>query len=383
MGIEILVAWPRGRRVYRLGDAVSSSGRVALSQVTGIVSKLVFLGVYVLVYEHARLWDLPAGSVRVWGVALLLYDFLYYWHHRMGHEVAVLWAAHVVHHQSEDFNLSTALRQTSSGFLFGWIFYLPMAFAGFPPLVFVVVGLIDLLYQYWIHTEQVGRLGWFDRVFASPSNHRVHHAVNDVYLDKNYGGILILWDRRFGSYIDEDEKEPVVYGTRSPLRSYNPLWANVEVYAALARDAWHAQRWSDKLRLWLKPPGWRPDDLKARFPKPDFDISTLRKYDPPLSRGVAVYVLIQFVVLTAAGTFCLAVTEAIGTAWTLAYIGWLTLALCSLGFRAENRSAAMIGELLAIAVMLGVLGFTQTWFGTALAPAALWVLAAIGLAWLI
>jgi len=319
----------------------------------------------------------------VWIVALVLYDFLYYWHHRMGHEVAVLWAAHVVHHQSEDFNLSTALRQTSSGFLLGWIFYLPMAFAGFPPLVFVVVGLIDLLYQYWIHTELIGRLGWFDRVFASPSNHRVHHAVNDVYLDKNYGGILILWDRMFGSFIDENAAEPVVYGTRSPLRSYNPLWANVEVYAALARDAWHAQRWSDKVRIWLKPPGWRSADLIARFPKADFDISALRKYDPPISRGVAIYVLIQFAVLTAAGTFCLAVTESIGTPWTLAYIGWLALALCSLGFRAEGRNLAVIGELLAIAVMLGMLGFTQTWFGLAVSPAVVWMLATIGLAWLI
>src|SRR6185503_10155831 len=183
-------------------------------QVTGIFSKFVFLGIYVAIYDRLRLASLPADAVWVWLVGLLVYDFLYYWHHRLGHEMAVLWAAHVVHHQSEDYNLSTALRQTSSGFLLGWIFYVPMALAGFPPLVFVVVGLIDLLYQYWIHTEVIGRLGWFDRVFASPSNHRVHHAVNDRYLDKNYGGILILWDRMFGTFADEDDAEPVVYGTR-------------------------------------------------------------------------------------------------------------------------------------------------------------------------
>jgi sterol desaturase/sphingolipid hydroxylase (fatty acid hydroxylase superfamily) len=136
------------------------------------------------------------------GLALVFYDFCYYWLHRAGHRVAVLWAAHVVHHQSEDYNLSTALRQTSSGFLLGWIFYLPMAVAGVPPLVFGVVALVDLLYQYWVHTQQIGRLGWFDRWFCSPSNHRVHHAVNDRYLDKNYGGILIVWDRLFGSFIE-------------------------------------------------------------------------------------------------------------------------------------------------------------------------------------
>jgi alkylglycerol monooxygenase len=135
-----------------------------------------------------------------WLLALVLYDFCYYWLHRMGHEVAVLWAAHVVHHQSQDYNLSTALRQTSSGALLGWVFYLPMALAGVPPLVFGTVALVDLLYQFWVHTEQVGKLGWFDRWFCSPSNHRVHHAVNDGYLDKNYGGILILWDRLFGTF---------------------------------------------------------------------------------------------------------------------------------------------------------------------------------------
>jgi alkylglycerol monooxygenase len=115
----------------------------------------------------------------VWLLALLAYDFLYYWNDRFGHECDLFWAAHVVHHQSEKFNLSTALRQTSSGALLSWIFYVPMAIVGVPPLVFIVVGLIDLLYQFWIHTELVGKLGWFDRVFASPSNHRVHHGVND------------------------------------------------------------------------------------------------------------------------------------------------------------------------------------------------------------
>ena len=139
-----------------------------------------------------------------WAIGLVAYDFLYYWHHRAGHRVALFWAAHVVHHQSEDYNLSTALRQTSSGWLVGWIFYLPMAIAGFPPLVFAVVALIDLLYQFWVHTEQVGRLGGFDRWFCAPSNHRVHHAVNDVYLDRNYGGVLLVWDRLFGTYAEED-----------------------------------------------------------------------------------------------------------------------------------------------------------------------------------
>jgi hypothetical protein len=258
------------------------------------------------------LWQLDAGQWWVWLLALVAYDFCYYWNHRLGHTCALFWAAHTVHHQSEDYNLSTALRQTSSGFVFGWIFYVPMAVLGFPPTVFAVVALIDLLYQYWVHTQHIGKLGWFDRWFCSPSNHRVHHAVNDHYLDKNYGGIWIIWDRLFGSFVEErpqaahaprlaeglapsgktpfapeDDREPIVYGTRAPLRSWNPLWANVEVYAALAKDSWYAASWADKLRVWFKPPGWRPADVAAQRPKPAFDLQ--RPLFDPLLGGTSVF----------------------------------------------------------------------------------------------
>jgi hypothetical protein len=175
-----------------------------------------------------------------------------------------------------------------------------MALLGFPPLVFGVVALVDLLYQYWVHTQQVGKLGWFDRWFCSPSNHRVHHAVNDRYVDKNYGGILILWDRLFGSFEEERDAEPCVYGTRSPLRSWNPLWANLQVYADLLVDSWHARGWGDKLRVWLKPPGWRPADVAARFPKPAFELEALRRYDPPLSAAAGWAAALLFLALLGA-----------------------------------------------------------------------------------
>ncbi|GAB4043059.1 MAG: hypothetical protein Fur0014_15540 [Rubrivivax sp.] len=287
IALEWAVGRRRGRDTYRLNDAFTSIGLGMLSQVNGLFTKVWTVGIYTWAHEHVKWFTLPADAWWVWLGALIAYDFCYYWLHRAGHRVAVLWAAHVVHHQSEDYNLSTALRQTGSGWLFGWVFYLPLAVAGVPPQVFGAVALIDLLYQFWVHTQQVGRLGWFDRWFCSPSNHRVHHAVNDRYVDKNYGGILILWDRLFGTFEDEDPAEPVVYGTRAPLRSFNPLWANLEVYAALARDAWHARRWRDKLALWLKPPGWRPADVAARFPKPAFDITRVRVWNPPLAGPAA------------------------------------------------------------------------------------------------
>ena len=283
IAIELVVARVRGVAAYAWPDTLNSIGLGMLSQLVGIFTKLFTLGLYAWTYEHARLATLDASSPAVWLAALLAYDFCYYWLHRAGHRVALLWAAHVVHHQSEEYNLSTALRQTGSGWLAGWLFYLPLAVAGVPPLVFAVVALVHLLYQFCAHTRLVGSLGWFDRVFCAPSNHRVHHAVNDVYLDRNFGGILVLWDRLFGTFQAELPAEPCVYGTRNPLRSWNPLWANLEVYAGLAHDSRHARSLADKLRLWFKPPGWRPADVAERFPKPPFVLGAIPRYAPPLT----------------------------------------------------------------------------------------------------
>ncbi len=284
IAIEFVVGRLRGRDTYRAADAMSSIGLGMLSQVVGIFTRALTVGVYTLLYDQLALAKLPVDAWWVWVGALVAYDFFYYWLHRFGHTVALLWAAHVVHHQSEDYNLSTALRQTGSGWLVGWVFYLPMAVAGVPPIVFGTVALIDLLYQFWVHTQQVGKLGWFDRWFCSPSNHRVHHAVNDIYLDRNYGGIFMVWDRMFGTFIEERDDAPCVYGTRKPLQSWNPLWANLEVYATLARNSWRTRSWADKLRVWFMPPGWRPADVAAADPQPPFDIRTVRLYDPKVTR---------------------------------------------------------------------------------------------------
>ena len=297
IAVEYAIGVKRRRNTYRLDDAISSIGLGMLSQISGVFTRLLRVGIYTAVYSAVAIWpDHPFWTTWAgWLTALVFYDFCYYWLHRAGHESAVFWAAHVVHHQSQDYNLSTALRQTSSGALLGWVFYLPMAMSGVPPLVFGVVALIDLLYQFWVHTEQVGKLGWFDRWFCSPSNHRVHHAVNDRYLDRNYGGILIVWDRLFGSFKEEDEK--CVYGTRKPLNSWDPLWANGEVYWSLMKDSWHTRSWLDKLRVWFKPPGWRPADVAARYPSPTFDVAQVRRFAPPMARRVQVFSAAQFALM--------------------------------------------------------------------------------------
>lgn len=359
----------RGRNTYRWNDALNSIGLGIISQVIGVFTKLLQIGLYALALQHLALFKLPADNAAVWLGALLAYDFCYYWLHRMGHEVNILWAAHVVHHQSEDYNLSTALRQTGSGVLLGWIFYLPLAIAGVPVTVFAAVALIDLLYQFWVHTQQIGKLGWFDRVFVSPSNHRAHHGVNDIYLDRNYGGILVLWDRLFGTFIEEDDAEPVVYGTRAPLRSWNPLWANLEVYHALWLDAWHARKWGDKLRVWFARPGWRPVYVAAAWPKPTFDINR-NLFHPAVNQPTLKYCILQFVIVLLVTTHFLGVGPLLPWSAGTLYGLWIVMSLWSIGGLMEGGKVYRFAETLRLIFAGAMVMETGSWFGSALEPTA-------------
>ena len=354
MAAEYAIARHRGLPLYRPADTVASLSLGIVSQLVGVFTKVATLGIYTLVYSHAALWQLPADSPWVWVGALLAYDFCYYWLHRMGHEVNILWAAHVVHHSSEEYNLSTALRQSSTGFLLGWVFYLPMALLGVPPLVFVIVGLVDLLYQFWVHTRLVGKLGWFDRVFCSPSNHRVHHGQNDYCLDRNYGGLLIVWDRLFGTFVEERDTEPIVYGIRGQLRSWNPLRANAHVYAAVWRDMRLTRRWADKLRVLYMHPGWRPADAAAAAPKPPYVLADFQRYAPPLPVALAGHALLQLAVLMAFGLHFLAGAPQWAWAPGLAYAGLLVAHLALLAQLGERGLAARALEAgrLAVGVLL-------------------------------
>lgn len=300
MACEWLYGWIRKRNTYRLDDSISSLGQGLLSQGLGVCTQLFQIGIYATVqplialWPQATLWDSALG----WVAAILLFDFCDYWLHRAGHESALLWAAHSVHHQSQRFNFSTALRQESMVAFLGWPFYLPMALIGVPPEQFGIAGLVVLVYQFWIHTEHIGKLGLFDRIFSSPSNHRVHHAVNDGYVDRNYGGMLVIWDRLFGTFAEETV--PCVYGTRAPLASWSPLRAVFGPYAPLLRDAWHTRRWRDKLRVCFKAPGWRPADVAARFPAEDFSIDAVRMYEPATTSAQRASSALQFLLWTGA-----------------------------------------------------------------------------------
>ena len=346
---ELIADRWRGVSNYRLADAVNSISTGVLSTTTGLLTKGVGLVTYAFALEHLALVRLPADSVWVWVFAFVFYDFCYYWLHRMGHERNILWAAHSVHHQSEDYNLSTALRQTSTGFLLSWIFYLPMAVLGVPLLVFVSVAALNLLYQFWVHTRHIPKLGWFEWCFVTPSNHRAHHAQNALYMDRNYGGVFIIWDRLFGSFQEEDDNEPVIFGVTTPLGSWNPLWANLQFYAQLWDDARRAERTWDKIRIWFMRTGWRPADVAAKYPMNKPDLSQFRKFEVPLDSRQQWYVGLQFGVYVALGSYLMNLEHSLPTGALLLGWGAVAFGLFVLGVALENRPWAAKLEVLRLA----------------------------------
>ncbi len=341
IALELLADRWRGVSTYRLADAINSLSAGVLSTTVGLLTKVVGLLTYTFAWQHWGVFELSAQNIWVWIFAFVFYDFCYYWNHRLGHERNVLWAAHSVHHQSEEYNLSTALRQTSTGWIFGWVFYLPMALLGIPPLVFLTVAALNLLYQFWVHTRHIPKLGWFEWVFISPSNHRVHHAQNTVYMDRNYGGVFIVWDRLFGTFQEELDAEPVVFGVTTPLASWNPLWANLQFYAALWQDAVRAESVADKLRIWFMRTGWRPADVAAKYPQAKADLAQFKKFYVPLRPAQQAYGALQFVLYVAAGSFLLANGDTQSVAVLLGSCAWMAFGLFVLGMWLENRAHAL------------------------------------------
>ena len=298
MGLEWVWGRHTGRDNYGLADTLNSLSQGLLSQAVAVVTPLIQTGLYAWAQPRLHMLD-PRVWHSVWGwtLAVLIYDFTDYWLHRVSHESALFWAAHAVHHQSEHFNLSTALRQESFYSVMGAPFFLPMAVLGVPVEQFIVAGLVVLIYQFWIHTEHIGRLGWLDGVLSTPSNHRVHHAVNPGYLDKNYGAIFVVWDRLFGSF--KAETEPCVYGTVKPLASWNPLWAVAQFYAELWQRVRATPRWRDKLRVVFKSPGWMPPGVAVLEVPPDARLA-LPRFDPLLTASARNLAVALFLVLGAA-----------------------------------------------------------------------------------
>ncbi|AVV51069.1 sterol desaturase family protein [Leptospira santarosai] len=331
------------RKLYRLNDSINDLSTGTASQVVGVFSKTITLAAYIYIYQNFRIFDLPSWPneafsvvptgtlglsssiwawiivVAVWILCFIGYDLAYYWVHRLSHEVNFLWAGHVVHHQSEEYNLTVALRQASLHGLFTWVFYLPLALIGFSPIVTILNSQLNLIYQFWIHTKAIDKLPrWFEAIFNTPSHHRVHHGINPRYIDKNHGGTLIIFDKWFGTF--EPESEEPVYGTVKPLRSFNPIWANLHYWWEMIELAWRCPRWSDKIKVFFALPGWRPEELGGQYPIPEVSPKTFHKYDIDLPKGLGLYSLVWFI---------LSVILAFGMLVKISSLSWFNIGVIS------------------------------------------------------
>ena len=352
---EFIYGYLKKKNNYRLNDTVTSIGLGLMSRYPALLGLGVQGLVYAFISNQFNLGLLTSYDPYVWVIAFIMYDLSYYWLHRSHHQIKVLWASHVVHHHGEEYNLSTALRQTGTDFLFKWIFYTPMLLLGIPVEIFVTVAALNLIYQFWVHTEHIKRLGILDYIFVTPSNHRIHHAQNKEYIDANYGGVFILWDRMFGTFIDEREDLKPIYGTSKPLNSWNPLWANLEVWSEMIKDTWRTKRWRDKVALWFSTPKWRPADVSEEYPIKKNDLSQFKKFDTKTSLFAKIFGFTHLV-------FVSIYTQ--GVLFNSATIAYVDLMFISLNivtlmvfasFMYENRTFVYYFELLRSLIVLALI----------------------------
>ncbi|MCC1495492.1 sterol desaturase family protein [Alcanivorax sp. 1008] len=274
--------WARrkGKEFFEFSDSLTSIGCGVFTVTIELFAKTFLLGLFIVVEQRFAVWHWPVDSWLTWLVFFILLDFVYYWAHRWSHEINFFWGGHVPHHQSEHYNLTTALRQGAWQDISHWPLYLVLALAGCPASVFIILLTVSKLYQFWIHTRLIDKIPLIEGIFNTPSAHRVHHGINDPYIDRNHGGTLMIWDRIFGTYVKEGE--PVVFGVRKAFHSRNPLTAHVDWLVTLWRDASLSYRWQDRFTIWFRRTGWRPEGAKRRDFRPPFSLEKFRLYAPVL-----------------------------------------------------------------------------------------------------
>lgn len=362
IGIEVLVERLTHRKLYRLPDTIANVSCGITQQLSGLFLRIFIIGAYQFLFERFAFLTLDHTVWWYWVSLFLLVDLAYYWAHRMSHEVNLFWGGHVVHHQSEDYNLSVALRQSSLQVVWTFSFSLPIAFLGFRTLDFALMSALNTLYQFWIHTETIGKLGWFEYLFNTPSHHRVHHGRNPKYIDKNHAGVMIIWDKLFGTFQQEEERP--TYGITKPLNSWNAVWANMSHYAEMAGDIRRIPRWSDRIRYLFKKPGWLPEYMGGYRLAPDVDKSVYEKYDTSAPMTLNLYVLFQYL-LCIVGTALFLFNASSFTfgekAFITALISWVVV---DCGVLFEQRTWVKYAEWLRIfffPALLSALTYVHGW----------------------
>ena len=356
--------WRKGKDTVRNMDMISSLS----SGVTNVTKDVLGLSIIVISYEwmydHVAVVHIK-NSPFTYIIAFVALDFAGYWTHRIAHEYNFFWNNHIIHHSSEEFNLACALRQSISGIIRIFIiFLLPAALLGVPAGVIAIVAPLHLFAQFWYHTQHIGTMGVLEKIIVTPSHHRVHHAINKEYIDKNYGQIFIVWDKWFGTYQPELEHIKPVYGITRPVQTWNPIKINFQHLWLLIQDAWRTKSRKDKWRIWLMPTGWRPADVVEKHPvyKID-DVYHFEKYDPPVSTPLQIWSGMQLVVLLIFVSYLFANIASIGSPGIFIYGLFIFLHVYAFTDLADKNSSAIVWE--ASKNILGIIILCRqgSWFG--------------------
>ncbi|MET0394331.1 MAG: sterol desaturase family protein [Chitinophagaceae bacterium] len=359
--------WYKKKDTVRNMDMISSLS----SGITNVTKDVLGLSLAIVTYpwlvNHLALVHIPS-SIAVYFIAFLVLDLAGYWTHRIQHVSNFFWNGHLVHHSSEEFNLACALRQSISSIVKIFIiFLLPAALLGVPGMVIAVVAPLHLFAQFWYHTQHIGKMGFLEKIIVTPSHHRVHHAINPEYIDKNYGQIFIWWDKWFGTYQEELREAPPVYGITRPVRTWNPIRINFQHAALLLKDTWRAGSWKDKLRIWAMPTGWRPADAAARYPVYKIeDIYRFDKYDTRASAILHIWSWLQLLMILSFLSYLfgnIAVINALDKSYIYLYGGFIFLSVYALSELMDRNPYAIAWETARAGLGIFLLYRQGDWFG--------------------
>lgn len=359
---EVIYAYAKGNFNFRSLDTIASLSAGMTNVIKSVLGLTIIIVGYKYFFEHFALVERQKGWFTYF-MALVFLDFSTYWYHRLAHHVNIFWNRHVIHHSGEEFNMATALRQSISKFVNISVFFMiPAAILGVPPMVIAIVTPFHLFVQVWYHTIHVGKLGWLEYIIVTPSQHRVHHAINEIYMDKNLSPVFCIWDRLFGTFQEELDEEPCVYGVTRQVNTWNPIKINISHLWLLIKDAWRAKSIFDKFRIWFMPTGWRPEDVKEKYPVVSADPYKFEKYDTNASLAIKVWSWFQFSLLAFMLFHLLFMIVEIGSPEIYIYGIFMFFFVYSYTTLMDLDASAIWLEIIKSTIGLGIIYQTGSWF---------------------
>lgn len=360
--------WRKGFDTVRTLDMVSSLSSGVTNSTKDVLGLSIAIISYGWLVNHLAITHIEATWV-LYIIAFFALDFAGYWTHRLAHSINFFWNNHIVHHSSEEYNLACALRQSISSFIKIYaVLLIPAAILGVPEKVIAVVAPLHLFAQFWYHTRHIGKMGILEYIIVTPSHHRVHHAINPEYLDKNYAQIFIFWDRLFGTFQEEQKNIPAVYGVTRPVRTWNPIKINFMHMWLLIKDAWHTKSWKDKFRIWLMPLGWRPADVAEKYPVYKIeDVYDFEKYNTSASKGMQTYLWAQLICMLLLVSYLfanVAMIKELGIANLFLYGGFIFLQVYALTEFMDRAKYAWILEAIKNIACISLIIQGGQWFGS-------------------